>query len=318
MIFNFSTREKIRLDEYLRRHLEEQAGAIEFSNSKLRRLIISGSVSVNGMQVRRPAFELRGFSQITVDFDEEKFFYEKQPDDIKFEVTEESVLFEDEYLICINKPAFFPVEETVVGSQKRDNLHDAVVRYLWAKNPGLRNPPYCGIMHRLDRETSGVILFTKQRSVNRQISEMFSSHDFQKIYKAVTVKKMNFLKSSFVEGTEKKFTVEMPMNRISSKSQKGKWGFVPEQKGGQNSKTSFKLLEEKNMNGQKVSVFEADLFTGRTHQIRVHLSEAGFPILGDELYGGNDYSRIMLHACKLEFVHPVNGEKLVVEAPCDF
>ena len=170
MIYSFSTSEKIRLDEFLRRELPLKLNEPQnSSNSKIRRLIVAGAVFVNSRQVRRPAFELRGHSNVSVDFDEEKFLYEKQPDDIKFELTEKDVLYEDEYLICVNKPSLFPTEETIVGGKKRDNLHDAVVRYLWAKNPSLRNPPYVGIMHRLDRETSGVILFTKQRIVNKQV-----------------------------------------------------------------------------------------------------------------------------------------------------
>ncbi len=167
-----------RIDEFLRENLPQkikaeiknqkleksiEAGSI--SNSKIRRLIISGCVAVNGRTVVRPAFELRGKSVVTVDFEPEKFFYEKQPDDITFEVSDDDVLFENEELIFINKPAFFPVEQTITG--KRDNLHDAVVRYLWKRNPELRNPPYVGITHRIDRETSGVILLTKTRAVNK-------------------------------------------------------------------------------------------------------------------------------------------------------
>ena len=175
MVFTFDVHKTIRIDEYLREVLEQAAGE-ECSNSKIRRLIVSGSVNVNGKTVTRPSFELRGSSKVTVFFDREKFFYEKQPEDIEFHVTDKDCLFEDENLIFINKPAFFPVEQTIVGN--RANLHDAVVDYLWKRNPELRNPPYVGIMHRLDRETSGVILFTKNRTVNKAVSEMFREHDF--------------------------------------------------------------------------------------------------------------------------------------------
>lgn len=315
MILKFSTTEIIRLDEFLRREIPSavkngQDG--NFSNSKIRRLILAGTVFVNGKQIRRPAFELRGKSFVQVEYDKEKFFYEKQPDDIKFELTEKNVLFEDEYIICVNKPALFPTEETVVGGAKRDNLHDALVRYLWKKNPELRNPPYVGIMHRLDRETSGVILFTKQRSVNKDIQKMFSEHDFVKIYLALCKK------SEMQNEPQKKFCVEMFMNRISPKSQAAKWGFVPEQKGGLYSKTEFTVLCEKKINGTKCLLVQANLFTGRTHQIRVHLSSKGIPIVGDVLYGGIMSERIMLHAQKLIFTHPVTKQKLFIEAECDF
>ena len=158
-----------RLDLFLRDELPSKINELNFkdsgsdfknnlSNSKIRRLIISGAVSVNGHNTVRPSFELRGECEVSILFDKEKFFYEKQPDDISFCMTEKDILFEDENLIFVNKPAFFPVEQTITGN--RDNLHDAVVDYLF-KREGTRNPPYAGIMHRLDRETSGVIVFKK-------------------------------------------------------------------------------------------------------------------------------------------------------------
>ena len=289
---HFSTDKKIRLDEFLRQVLPSQINQ-EISNSKIRRLIVAGAVSVNERNTVRPSFELRGKSEVVVELDLEKLFYEKQPDDIKFEVTTDTVLFEDENLIFINKPAFFPVEQTITGN--RDNLHDAVVRYLWAKNPELRNPPYVGIMHRLDRETSGVILFTKTRAVNKQISEIFQSHSFVKKYYAVVP-----VKSQLDNGTKLKsgtqFTVEMNMGRISPSSQAAKWG---QTKDGQYSKTDFKVLRTITVESKQCLLLECTLYTGRTHQIRVHLSSLGLPLLGDTLYGGLQANRIYLHSCEL-------------------
>lgn len=296
-----------RLDEFLRRELParlEKVSEGDCSNSKIRRLIISGAVSVNGRNVIRPAFELRGESAVNIQFDQEKFFYEKKPDDIKFEVTDESVLYEDDNFIFINKPAFFPVEQTITGN--RDNLHDAVVRYLWTRDSELRNPPYVGIMHRLDRETSGVILFTKNRTINKDISELFQSHNFTKKYVAVVEKK-----NGLFEG--KKFTVEKFMGRVSGKSQKGMWGNLPESKGGQYSKTEFTVLKECKIEGKNCFLIGCNLFTGRTHQIRVHLKEEGFPILGDELYGGSSANRLYLHACELS----AHTDKLNFDVACE-
>ena len=292
MPFLFTTQQKIRLDEYLRIKLPEckELEGQELSNSKIRRLIVAGAVSVNGRTVTRPAFELRGKSDVKVELDTEKFFYEKQPDDIQFEVTDKSVLYEDEDLIFIDKPAFFPVEQTITGN--RANLHDAVVDYLWKRNPSLRNPPYAGIMHRLDRTTSGVIVFTKNRAVNKPVSEIFQSHNLVKKYYAVC-------HAELVSAST--FTVEMYMNRITPKSQTAKWGPVPESKGGQYSKTEFRVLKEITVENNPCLLLECNLYTGRTHQIRVHLASKGLPILGDTLYSGIPAQRLYLHSYQLAF-----------------
>lgn len=291
----FATNEKIRVDEFLRRELPvklKDSKTGDISNSKIRRLIVSGCVKVNGRECVRPAFELRGRSSIEVVFDSDKFFYEKQPDDIEFEVTDKDVLFEDENLIFINKPSLFPVEQTITGNRK--NLHDAVVDYLWKRNPELRNSPYVGIMHRLDRETSGVILFTKNRPANKPVHDMFESHEFTKEYYALCC-----VESGKSYKTGVRFTVEGYMNRISGKSQAGKWGFVPESKGGLYSKTDFEVVKSGNFKGKTCVLVHCSLYTGRTHQIRVHLSSKGLPLLGDELYGGMSADRIYLHAARL-------------------
>ena len=292
---SFLTQQKIRLDQYLRAVLPEEKALAgqDLSNSKIRRLIAAGAVSVNGRVVVRPAFELRGKSDVTVDLDTQKFFFEKQPDDIQFEVTDSCVLYEDENLIFINKPAFFPVEQTITGS--RANLHDAVVDYLWKRNPELRNPPYVGIMHRLDRTTSGVILFTKNRGVNKAVSEIFQSHELTKKYFAVVESPSRHAELVSVSP----FTVELFMGRVSPKSQPAKWGAVPESEGGLYSKTEFRVVKEITIENKSCLLLECTLFTGRTHQIRVHLASRGLPILGDTLYGGSPAQRIYLHSCEL-------------------
>lgn len=302
--FSFSTSEKIRLDEFLRRELplalNNSPSDSKISNSKIRRLIMSGSVSVDGRQIMRPAFELHGNTNLSVNFDSEKFFFEKQPDDVEFELSDKDVLFEDENLIFIDKPAMFPTEQTITGN--RANLHDEVVSYLWKRNCSLRNPPYVGIMHRLDRETSGVILFTKNRIINKDVSAIFQSHDFTKEYFAVVEKKLcknsEKLKTLFCKVGDA-ITVEKFIGRVSGKSQTGKWGSLKETRGGQYSKTNFKILKECKIEGKDCFLIECSLFTGRTHQIRVHLSEEGMPILGDNLYGGSSAKRMYLHAARL-------------------
>lgn len=306
---------KVRLDVLLREKLPALVGS-EISNSKLRRLVISGSVSVNGRQVRVPSFEIFSGSEVKADVDEERLFFEKQPDDIDFMLTQKDVLYEDDFIIVVNKPSHLPTEETIVAGRK--SLHGAVVDFLFERQkviaPNAKNPPYAGIMHRLDRDTSGVILFSKSRAVNKALHEAFEGRKVKKTYAAVVCGVPR----------QKAFSVEFPMGRISPRSQAAKWGRLPEAKGGVPSRTGFELVKsfplqksrtDGSISGSSFSLMHCFPCTGRTHQIRVHLASVSLPILGDTLYGGKPFCRIMLHAESLEFPHPVSGEILKVEAP---
>ena len=277
------------------------------SNSKIRRLVISGSVHVNGKCCRIPAYTLFPKSTVEVSIDSEKVFYEKKPDDIQFELTDNDVLFEDEWLIIVNKPAFFPVEKTIV--QDRNNLHQTVIDFLYKRNPELRNPPYVGMMHRLDKETSGAILFTKTRVINSAMHDLFEEHQVTKQYRAVAFNRNR-------KNIQDTFSVEGYMNRISPKSCACKMGMVRNAEDGLFSHTDFTVAK---IEGEYVHL-DCVLQTGRTHQIRVHLSSVGLPLVGDELYGGpkgfteNNY-RIMLHSRSLEFIHPMTSKVVRAESP---
>jgi 23S rRNA pseudouridine1911/1915/1917 synthase len=293
-----------RLDELLRDTLPGLLGK-SVSNSKLRRLIVAGAVRRNGMQCRIPGENMHAGDIVTCAVDESRLFYEKPADDISFEVSGDSVLFEDDAVIVVNKPAFFPTEAGMVGS--RDNLAATVIRYLGRQTPGLRNPPYVGIMHRLDHETSGVILFTKKRLVNAAVHDMFEQHTAVKRYRAVV--------SSGERKLSKQFSVEMNMGRISPKSSAAKWGAVLPAQGGVPSETVFSVAGTGKIAGRDVVYIDALPLTGRTHQIRVHLASLGLPLVGDVLYGGIAGDRIMLHAASLSFPHPVTGVMMTVSAP---
>ena len=378
--FLFTVEKPATLNDFLREELPsllqdqnslqaKDCGAavkISVSNSKIRRLIFSQNVFVcpagnrkasqaqdgGGFFVcKNPAFSLKKNARVKVLFDKEKFFYEKQNGDIEFELNDSRVLYEDDAIIVVNKPPHFPTEATF--AQDRDNLRAAVIRYLHKKIGLEKNPPYCGIVHRLDRDTSGAILFSKKRTCNAALFAAFDSSDVEsggktenaagslslasnlraakKIYVAVCEPAGSFsLANGFSNANDFKpkkaaanlglasnlrvgqeFSVQNYLGRVSAKSQAAKWGFLPKGKGGKFARTDFKILEEK---GGRVFV-EAELLTGRTHQIRVHLSQKGLPILGDVLYGGRAAERIFLHARILELPHPESGEPLRFEAP---
>jgi len=284
--------------------LEHIPNPPEISKSKIRRLIIAGCVSVNGKQVRVPAFPLIKGSAVTVRFDTDKFGFEKKPDDIAFEMTEERILYEDESLLIVDKPAGIPTEATIVAS--RDHLHTAVKRFLQARD-ATRNEPYVGLHHRLDRETSGVVLFSKSRAVNPACHDIFEGHRARKEYEAITV--------AGKTPRDACFSVDNFLGRISAKSARAKWGAVPS--GGEPAHTDFQILERLD---RALRILALPL-TGRTHQIRIHLAGLGLPLLGDELYGGPlavagyRIPRVMLHARSLSFPHPVTGIVMTVSAP---
>ena len=157
-------------------------------------------------------------------------------------------------------------------------------------------------------------MFTKTRAVNKEVSEIFQSHDLIKQYLAVVEAPASQRHHELVSGSP--FTVEMFMGRINGKSQQGKWGQVAEARGGQYSKTDFRVLKQLAVEGRPCLLIECNLYTGRTHQIRVHLASRGLPILGDTLYGGTTASRLYLHASHLAFT--LSGKEYDVKSPALF
>lgn len=174
-------------------------------------------------------------------------------------------------------------------------------------------------MHRLDRETSGVILFTKKREVNKAVFDMFDSSKLNLNLSGYSDKEKRPVTKTYVAAVkdsdkiQEHFTIKKSMARITSKSSGCKWGIVPKEKG-LISVTEFNILKREN--GK--CYLECHPVTGRTHQIRVHLASLGFPIIGDTLYGGLKNKRLCLHSKSLEFMHPVSKEKIFVCADFDF
>lgn len=306
LVFPVSDSTPCRLDDFLLiglpAELKRIDGGIIVSKSKIRRLIVAGAVSIGQQQIRHPDQPLRRGQSVVVRLDTQKFGFEKQPDDIAFELSAARILYEDVAIIVVDKPAGLPTEATMVAS--RDHLQAAVQRFL-AQRDGL-SEPYVGLHHRLDRETSGLILFTKQRSANAAVHKMFLEHLAHKRYEALTSRPPRLPKAEF--------KLSNKLARISPKSAAAKWGAVKE---GENADTEFRLLQDFPQ-GLRI---EARPLTGRTHQIRVHLASLGMPLLGDTLYGGPlnlrglACPRVMLHAKALSFPHPVDGRLLTVEAP---
>lgn len=289
-----------RLDHVLAAWLP-QALAQPVSKAKARKLIVAGAVYLNGKRVRIASKELMPNAQVDVYIDARKLFEEDgRAQDRAFEMTAERILFEDEYLIVVNKPPGLPTQPTL--DEARDNLFASVKKFL-AKREGIVDP-YLALHHRLDRDTSGVILFAKAKEANAGVAKMFSEHLARKTYNAL---------SSVAPGRNlnPKWVTKNYLGKVPGRGKQAKYGAV--RSGGDPAETLFKLLDRL----KEVAWIEARPVTGRTHQIRVHLSEAGLPILGDTLYGGPTgvAPRLMLHAVSLTFPHPIHQTELTVQSP---
>jgi RluA family pseudouridine synthase len=292
-----------RLDQALADWLPEALGR-PISKSKVRKLIMAGAVRLHGRPVRIASKVVSAGTMIEAHIDVSKLFEDSTSRDTKFELTLDRVLFEDEDLIVIDKPAGLPSHPT--ADETRDNLVAAVHRFL-SRRDGIAEP-YLGVHQRLDRDTSGVVLFTKSKRVNAAVGAIFSSHKVVKIYQALTVATRKKL--------PKEWTIKNYLEKVSSKSKRAKYGSV--ETDGDRAETFFRVIGEY-ARGVWIEAFPK---TGRTHQIRVHLAEYGLPILGDDLYGAPDdrAPRLMLHASELRFHHPMTGREVSVKSklPEDF
>jgi 23S rRNA pseudouridine1911/1915/1917 synthase len=295
-----------RLDEALADFLTQQLKRV-VSKAKTRKLIIAGAVRLRGQQARIPSQGLRPGTEVEVHVDVARLFGDSTSRDRPFEVTSDRILFEDEDLIAIDKPSGLPAHPT--ADEARDSLFSAVARFL-AKRDGIAKP-YLGVHQRLDRDTSGVVLFTRSTRVNASVGEIFSKHRGTKIYQALTIPPPRGLRNKF----KSEWIIKNYLSKVPSRSKRARYGAV--RKDGEFAETSFRLIAEY----PRGLWIEAIPKTGRTHQIRVHLSEYGLPILGDDLYGADTAEfnepapRLMLHAAQLIFPHPITKREISIQSP---
>jgi RluA family pseudouridine synthase len=208
------------------------------------------------------------------------------------------VLYEDAHVIVVEKPAGLPTVPT--ADPARPSLVRLLEAELLAKGAGVS----LGVHQRLDRDTSGIVLFAKSSEANRGLARQFEAGEVLKTYLALVARPRKTPRASWI--------VESRIDRVG----KGRRASVAE--GGALARTEFRVAGEWPL----ALLIEARPRTGRTHQIRVHLAESGLPILGDETYGGASpaATRGLLHAARLELRHPVTGEPLRLESalPADF
>lgn len=302
--FRCEVSSKPRLDEFLAEQLSV-ALKITVSKSRSRALIIAGAVYLNGSRVRiasKPIFEN---AEIKVMVNEDKLFGTRADPREEWKFDPSWILFEDEGLIAINKPFGLPTQPTI--DEARANLYKLTYEYL--KDRDGPNS-YLGLHHRLDRDTSGVVLMTKKKELNLGVAELFASHKIQKTYIAISDPNPLAVQKITDGSRDGKFKIKNFLGKLpkTGRDKRQKYGSV--RSGGDVAETFFEIVSE-NRDGVKILCQPK---TGRTHQIRVHLLSAGLPIRGDDLYGKKG-GRLMLHAWKLTFVHPIYGTEVLIEAP---
>ena len=275
---------RLRLDQFLARELPK------FSRSRIQQLIRNKFVTRNGSPARpRDAVRLGDRIEVT----------EPPPEkiDIEPQAIPLEVLYEDEDLIVINKPAGLVVHP---GAGHRENTLVNALLHHFPKLSGIGGKERPGIVHRLDKETSGCLMVAKNDEAHRGLSSQFAERTVNKIYLALVAGK---LRKSLGTIAEKIGRHPADRQRMSVTSRRGRVA-----------KTDYRVIRASN----EMSLVECKLHSGRTHQIRVHLHHLGHPVLGDKVYGGRfakTFPRQMLHAWKLGFQHPHSGEWKNFEAP---
>lgn len=281
----------IRLDIYL----SENSRFCNYSRSFLQSLIKKESVTVNGRPVR-PGHKLQpnDLVEITLPPPEASLL---RPEPVHFDV-----LYEDDSLLIINKPAGLVVHPAA-GHQHGTLVHGLL--FYCRDLSGISGEERPGIVHRLDQDTSGVMVVAKDDQAHRALVRQFANRKVCKTYLAL------------VAGVprDNKGRIDRPIGRHPV--HRKKMAVTPAS--GREASTEWSLLESF---GRDCSLLEVTPHTGRTHQIRVHLSSVGLPILGDPLYGkqgkaaaGVSVPRLCLHAKTLSFSHPVTGEQVSFTAP---
>jgi len=275
---------KIRLDRFLANKLPE------YSRSRLQQLVRTGFVRLNGATTR-PRHLVRSGDKIELtEAPLEKI--DNQPEPIPLEV-----LFEDKDIIVINKPPGLVVHPG--AGHRQHTLVNALLSHCPTLS-GIGGKERPGIVHRLDKETSGCLVVAKNDWAHRELSRQFAERWIEKIYLALVAGKLSKA-AGVIE--EKIGRHPVHRQRMSVASARGR-----------PAKTDYRVV----CSGDQASLVECRLYSGRTHQIRVHLHHLGHPVLGDKVYAAHlakNFPRHMLHAWKLGFRHPCSGESKSFEAP---
>ena len=274
-----------RLDIYIAENFNE------LSRTMIKKLIESNNILVNDKS-EKVSYKVQANDNISIDVPEAK------ETKLKAQEIPLDIIYEDSDIIVVNKPKGMVVHPA--NGNPDGTLVNAILSICKNSLSGIGGELRPGIVHRLDKDTSGLIILAKNDKAHINMSEQIKERNVKKTYIAL------------VRGNvpEEEATINMPIGRSTKDRKK-----MAVTKNGKQAITHFKVLKRYS----KYTLLEIKIETGRTHQIRVHMAEIGYPVVGDAVYsnGKNEFGieGQMLHAYKLEFMHPITNKHMELTAP---
>ena len=273
-----------------------------FSRTKIKNLILSGNIEIDGITNKNPSYKISSQNVITINLPT-IIDYDLKPENIPIDI-----IFEDEHFLVVNKEPNLVVHPS--PGHNSGTLVNAILHHCNGRLPGIGGIKRPGIVHRLDKETSGLMLVAKTEIAHIKLSDMFRNHTIERNYQLLVWNVPN-----------SKGFIDQPIGR--SKFNRKKMAI---NLNGKRAITHWTLLQ---VFSNFVSLIGCKLETGRTHQIRVHMSSIGHSLIGDKIYGGlpktnkkkniseqdiiskcKNFSRQALHSKTLKFQHPISREKM--------
>lgn len=262
----------------------------DFSRALVQKMIKDGKITVNGKKVK-PSWPLQEGERVEIELPSATLDKNKLKD---------LIIADGKDYFVINKPAGMLVHPQSPIWETNPNAvfatEETLVSLILANPPKGFEPstPRAGLVHRLDRETSGIMLIAKNTEFQTEMTALFANREVHKTYHSIACGEI----------PDDKGTIDVPIGRVAG-------GKIKASDVGREAVTDYQVLERKN----GFTYVELYPRTGRTNQLRVHLNWLGYPVLGDWLYKGATAERLMLHARKLDFTHPLSGRKMHFEAP---
>ena len=281
--------DKVRLDSYIAKKDEN------LSRSMIQKLLEENKITVNG-NIVKASYKVQVGDRIQIEIE--------PPKEVKLEAQDIpiDIIYQDDDIIVVNKPKGLVVHPA--NGNPDGTLVNAIMAICKDSLSGIGGELRPGIVHRLDKDTSGLLIVAKNDRAHINMSEQIKDRKVKKTYIAL------------VRGTisENEATINMPIGRSTKDRKK-----MAVTKNGKEAITHFKVLNRYTTSKASYTLLEVKIDTGRTHQIRVHMAEIGHPVVGDMVYsnGKNEFGVVgqCLHAKRLEFCHPINGKEMSFETP---